>query len=201
MKFPFVLLSLLLILGCGPQKGTDSSDSSSLCSLTQASETSGFGISVNSPDYLNQLAQSFSFTSSKTLSTVDLALRMVGSPTGVLGVSIQTDGGAKPSGSNFSSSAVGSVNLSNLSASASSSFVRFTLSDTITLSASTTYWIVLQGSLTDSSSDYVEWFGTSSDPLSTGQAMVQAANGSWTVPASGVNTVAAKDFSFKLGCP
>lgn len=102
-----------------------------------------------------QQAQSFSLTSGATIASVICVMQKVSSPTDDMQVEIQTDSGGAPSGTLVG--ATGSVPAADITA--FDTAVTFTVN--ATLSASTTYWVVMKRS---GARDAVNFFRISRSP-------------------------------------
>lgn len=99
-----------------------------------------------------KLAQSFTPTLAHSVVQVTIKARKIGSPTGNLWVTVETDNSDNPSGSALGTSA--NIDVSTLSTDVAGAEVNFTIS-TSGLSASTLYWIVMQGDWTRSDTNHV----------------------------------------------
>ena len=104
------------------------------------------------------LAQSFKLLSgsanpSMQLGDVFLFMAKVGSPTGNLSITIEADSGGSPDGTALATSA--NVDITTLTAEVNG--IKFTFTVRPVLSTSTTYWIVLAGTNTISSTAYAAW--------------------------------------------
>jgi len=113
-------------------------------------------------DNLNdKLAQSFQIASASNIDSVKLWLKKTGSPTGNLTAKIYTDSGDEPNAlvSNGTSDAVAASTLTT-----SYGWIDFAFSTSPSLSATTTYWIVLETADSASNTDYVDWGADASAP-------------------------------------
>lgn len=126
-------------------------------------------------------AQSFQLSSQTDVTGLVLSVGRVGAPTDSLRVGIQADSSGEPSGTFLASATLGYLLLYT-----GSQKRLFEFSAPITLSASTTYWIVVErtGSLNDS--NYFTVFASTTDNYANG-APYYLDDGSWT--AYGVGDV------------
>jgi len=109
-----------------------------------------------------KLAQSFEVTGSQTVGSVSLYLKKVGSPTGNLTVTIETDNSGEPSGTPVANGTSDTVAASTLAT--SYDLIEFEFSTPPSLSGSTTYWIVLDTADSGSQTNYVVWGADTSSP-------------------------------------
>jgi hypothetical protein len=124
----------------------------------------------------SQLAQSFVSTG-YYVKTVNLWLKKVGSPTGNLTVEIQGDSGGSPDGTAITYGTSDAVAASTLTT--SYGWITFTFTSQPTLSAATTYWIVLKTTDSVSEVDYVVWGADGSTPGFTDGEMKAYASAAW----------------------
>lgn len=96
--------------------------------------------------------------SSRTISSVTLKMRKVGSPTTTNGVilSIQTDNSGDPSGTQVHADAIDTVLISSIGA--TWQWVTFTFDRPVDLTASTVYHYVLSGNYTISTANYISLY-------------------------------------------
>lgn len=126
---------------------TDGTESGTAISQTSDNgyiniEYSSDNLDEGSGDLLGvKVAQSFSLTYAAILASVNLKLMKQGSPTGTLTVALQADSGGAPSGVNLASATKAESSLTT-----SPTVYTFTFGTPYTISASTTYWIVISGS-------------------------------------------------------
>lgn len=125
-----------------------------------------------------KLAQSIQVTGDQSVGTIKLWLKKVGSPTGNLTVTIESDSSGAPSGSPISNGTAGTVAASTLST--SYGWITFTFSTPPTLTGSTTYWIVLDTSDSISETNYVQWGADGSAPGYANGEMKSYASSSWS---------------------
>lgn len=128
------------------------------------------------------IAQSFTTPASNPsfiLGDVYLLLGKVGSPTGNLTVTIETDSSSAPgsiSGGVASSSTVDATTLT-----ADHAYVRFAFTAKPVLTANTTYWLVLKSSASADSSNYVTWALDTDAGYMDGSALQGTAVPAWSV--------------------
>lgn len=140
--------------------GTQRTYSGSSWSTTAGYRTV-FGVDVAAqPD--SQLAQSFQVTGTTSVSSVRLWLKKVGSPTGNLTVKIQTNSAGSPSGTTVTNGTSATVAASTLAT--SYGWIEFAFSTNPSLTGSTTYWLVLETTDSNSASHYVQWGADGSSP-------------------------------------
>lgn len=148
------------------------------------------------------LAQSFQLSSASEINSVKLALKKgclwdvyrYLCPTGNVWAEIHSSTSGTSGTKNASSNIVGqaSDNVSVSSIAQGFGWIEFTFSGTKpSLSASTTYYIVLYGSFTIDSDKNIEWTVDSGNPYSDGEAFTINGSMSWT-------TKTGFDFSFQL---
>lgn len=109
----------------------------------------------------DKLAQSFKITSASTIGSIKLWLRKIGTPTGNLTVNIYADSAGSPGSlvTNGTSQTLAASKLATLY-----DYFEFKFSTPPSLSANTTYWIVLETTDSASSSNYVRWGTDKSNP-------------------------------------
>jgi hypothetical protein len=126
----------------------------------------------------DKLAQSFQISTASVVSTVDVYLKKYGSPTGNLTVEIQTDNAGEPSGTAVTNGTSATVSASTLTTSFAAT--TFTFSGNPSLSASTTYWLVLTTTDTQSNTNYVIWGADTSTPSYADGAMFGEDASTWS---------------------
>ena len=126
----------------------------------------------------DKLAQSFQVTGSQIPTSVDLWLKKVGSPTGNLTVEIQADSAGDPSGTAISNGTSGTVAASSLGTSYGD--INFTFGTPPSLSGSTTYWLVLKTTDSQSNTNYVEWGADTSTPSYADGSMSGESSATWS---------------------
>ena len=124
----------------------------------------------------SKLAQSFQIATGTTITEVRLYLKKVGSPTGNLTVKIETDSAGDPSGTPVTNGTSDTVAASTLST--SYGYISFTFATDPSLSATTTYWLVLETADSQSNTDYVIWGADESSP-SYADGEMKSYTGSW----------------------
>lgn len=137
----------------------------------------------NTADSTNwKLAFSVTQDSSRTISSVTLKMRKVGSPTTTNGVilSIQTDNSGDPSGTQVHADAIDTVLISSIGS--TWQWVTFTFERPVDLTASTTYHYVLTGNYTISTANYISVYLETVG--SGGDVEYAGANGAWTQVAT-----------------
>lgn len=121
----------------------------------------------------DKLAQSFTVSQATTISAVSINLKKVGSPTGTLTLSLESDAGQMPSGTEAITGAT--VTLAESSLTTSYAMTAFTLSSPVILRPGVLYWWNLTTDRTDSTV-YVVWGATGT---CTGQYFRNHQNGAW----------------------
>ena len=111
-------------------------------------------ITVRSTVTSTKLAQSFIPEYEGRVGKIRAYLRKIGSPTGNLSVSIQTDNAGEPSGTVITNGISVTVSASSLSSTADWIDFNYTLEPDV---STLTYWIVLETTDTQSNTDYVAW--------------------------------------------
>lgn len=148
----------------------------------------------------DEVAQSFKPTSGTLVSEIELGLRRQGNLTGVtLELRLVEDtGGGAPGPVDLATSSLTittSSGVGNISAS-SMAFYTFTLSTSVLLDTTKTYWIRLQGNYPQSGSLLIQWAGNTTGTLSGGQAQVETTAANTFTPLA----AAGHDLLFRLGC-
>jgi hypothetical protein len=113
-----------------------------------------------------KLAQGIKTTNTGPLEAVDLLVARVGSPTGNIWLTIETDNAGSPSGSVQATS--DKINIANINTAAQA--LRFVFRTPFTPTAATQYHIVLQGDFSVSTSNYLNWFGDTANSYANGVA-------------------------------
>jgi len=109
-----------------------------------------------------KLAQSCQIGSGADIYSLKLWLKKVGGPGGNLSISIQGDSAGDPDGTPVSDGTSELVAASGIST--SYGWIEFTFATPPTLSASTTYWLVLETTDSASATNYVTWGSDGSAP-------------------------------------
>lgn len=103
------------------------------------------------PFTLNNMAQSFQLSGDDSVSKVRLYMRKIGSPTGNLTVKLCNDSGSNPGTTIATSNVVAASSLTG-----TMGWVDFEF-DGVALTGSTTYWILLETTDSQSNTNYVAW--------------------------------------------
>lgn len=131
----------------------------------------------------DKLAQSFQVATGGTVDIVTLGLTITGSPTGTLTVRVETDSSGSPSGTLVDANATISVGESALV----SSYNTLDFTTNFTLSASTTYWLVISTDRAASpGNDYIAWQASSSSVYASGELKAEQSS-SWTALSCDAN--------------
>ncbi|MFH0834625.1 MAG: LamG-like jellyroll fold domain-containing protein, partial [Patescibacteria group bacterium] len=109
------------------------------------------------------LAQQFTVDSAGTIPAISLWLKKVGTPTGNLSLSIETDASDLPSGTTITDGAATTVAVDSLS-SDDFEWVNFQFATPPTLSANTKYHLVLEGDFAASATNNLVWAADTSTP-------------------------------------
>jgi hypothetical protein len=128
----------------------------------------------------DKLGQSFQVAAS-TCDLVKLRLRKFGSPTGTMTLRIETNSGSAPSGTLVDANATITVAESGLGTSFADVTFDFT---NFSLSASTTYWLVLSTDRTASATNYVVWAVDASSPGYGSGQWATNASATWTADST-----------------
>lgn len=143
----------------------------------------------NVTDTRTALGQGFAVSNTGYLDFVDVEIIRNNAPSGTLYAEIHSDAAGLPSGTVLATSdklVAGDV-------ATSSQWVRFVFRTPVSLTAATTYHLVLTGSWTPSDSVYVAWRCDTSAASYANGTRTQKDGGTW------INTgVTAHDFSFKI---
>ncbi len=156
-----------------------------------------------------RLAQSFTTSSGSipNFAAVNLLLSRVGTPDNTsITVSIARNTGSSTAGYPVSSSP---ISAGSLAVNTTSSVISTTpqqyliaLSPTVTLAASTVYWIILSAGYDVNTTDYIAWSATDNGAFVGGRALLDRVqpNQGWSDPQTSTGG-GAKDFVFQLICP
>lgn len=194
MKLVLILItSLLSIVGCGEGQV-----------LICAEEFTRTNDGPNAELPLNQsgdgfagdrLAQSFQLESDTEVTNARVRLFSEGTlpEDSTVTLTIQSDNGGLPSGTGLAS-----AEIETRLVGASSSFEEFEFSTAVTLSADTTYWLVLDPSYPDSADDFIVWDGHDDmeNGYTEGQALTETTIGAFNDGAIGANV----DMNFRIQC-
>lgn len=137
-----------------------------------------------------KVAQGFTIANSGRATYVNVKLEKVGAPTGKIWFTLETNNAGSPSGTAVATSSA--YDVARLSTSAQT--VRFSIKSSQTLSASTQYHLVAQGSWTVSVTNYVAWRmdGSAGTYAGGAKAMFDSDTSTWT-------TVTDDDMIFEVG--
>jgi hypothetical protein len=124
-----------------------------------------------------RLAQGWKPTIAGPLEFCDLTLSRIGTPTGSIYVTLETDAGGVPSGTVLATS---DLYFSHHLPSASSVNVRFPFRTPYSVSATVQYHLVLHGTYTVNASNYVAWFADTTGGLYAGGAKAAYNGTTWT---------------------
>ncbi len=153
-------------------------------------------------------AQSFQVSKTTDVSSVHIYIYRSGNPTALdfsngdtLNVYIATDNSGEPSSTAYSSSvSFNYQSLNNLST-LTPAYLQASFSSSVSLTASTTYWVVIAGGYGANLNSYVVWRGNSTNEYDDGKAMEYDGTNWADVPDDGAKTPATiKDFLIKVGC-
>lgn len=128
-----------------------------------------------------KLAERIYFTRPQTISEVWLYVQRVGTLTGNLTVTIETDSSDLPSGTQVG----GSATVTASTVSTTPGWLRFALATPALLAANTKYWITLAGATTISASNYLNWFLNTANSYPNGLSATN--NGSVWASASSLH--------------
>ncbi|MBZ0310479.1 MAG: hypothetical protein K8I82_30740, partial [Anaerolineae bacterium] len=123
-----------------------------------------------------RLAQSFQIANASQVDSVKLRLKKAGNPTGDLTLKLYTDSSGAP-GSLMTDGTSAVVVASTLNT--DYGWVTFTFLPKPTLSADTTYWLVLETSDAASAVNYVVWAADDQTPAYADGEMKSEQSGSW----------------------
>lgn len=152
---------------------------------TATDATRNLRVATSAPQQ-SKLAQSFQPAIAGYVPFVDLQLVKNGSPTGRIWLTIEANSGGNPSGTPLATS----DKLDVAQIAASNMWTRFNFRSPVSLSASTTYHLVLQGDYTNSDGTNVAWRGVAAGGYASGSAKYTTAAGGWTADTIG-------DYNFK----
>ncbi len=145
---------------------------------TPSTDDAEFEVTTSAVATNDKLAQSFQISTASAVSTVDVYLKKYGSPTGNLTLEIQTDSAGQPSGTAVANGTSATVAASTLTTSFAET--TFTFSGEPSLSGSTTYWLVLTTTDTQSNTNYVIWGADTSSPSYADGAMFGEDASTWS---------------------
>ena len=137
------------------------------CSFTTAAVSVG-----------DKLAQSFQITAGSSVTGVKLYLLKVGAPVGSMTLRIETDNAGSPSGNLADANA--SRVMAEADLGAAYALEDFEFATAPSLSAATTYWIVLSTDRVASTSNYVLWGSDASAPSYASGEMKSAVGAAWS---------------------
>ncbi len=190
-----ILSFLATMMGCG-------TTSSSSCLVNLGTDTDGAEREVRNASSLDY-AQSFYLSSDSTVSNVSVYLAKTGTfdtTTGgdTLKIYLASDSGSTSPGTTLSSiESLSATDLNNIGT--SSAYQKVTFDSSLSLSASTTYWVIVEGGYSANATKYVRWLGNSTNTYTSGLAMEKAA-GVWSNVPDSSGTKALKDFMIRVGC-
>jgi hypothetical protein len=119
-------------------------------------------ITTNPVSVGDKLAQSFQIAADSSVTGVKLYLLKVGSPVGTMTLRIETNNAGSPSGNLAHANAT--ITLAESGLGAAYALTTFAFATAASLSAATTYWIVLSTDRVASTSNYVLWGSDASAP-------------------------------------
>ena len=115
-------------------------------------------VSLRESGGADKLAMSFQSGRAGSVGHVRLWLRTVGSPAGAMTLTIEPDSSGDPSGTPVTNGTAGTVDEDDTTViTGGYQWVTFTFSTPPSLSASTTYWLVLSTDRAAHASNYIEW--------------------------------------------
>lgn len=159
--------------GGGLMSGGSSWESTNSGASWTNSSTEDFDFTITVSASIYRLAASFATLLSPVTAVVAQPyLLKVGSPTGTITATLQTDSAGSPSGT-----ALKTVTIPESRLSTSYRYVKLPFYD-LNLSASTTYWLVLETNRVGSATNYVSWGADASAPTAIGTTKTY--NGSWS---------------------
>lgn len=145
---------------------------------TPSTDDAEFEVTTSAVTTSDKLAQSFQISTASVVSTVDVYLKKYGSPTGNMTLEIQTDNAGEPSGTAVTNGTSATVAASTLTTSFAAT--AFTFSGEPSLTGSTTYWLVLTTTDTQSNTNYVIWGADTSTPSYADGAMYGEDASTWS---------------------
>lgn len=159
-------------------------------SALQGSANSDQGIRSAVDNSTVKVAQGFTVYESGPAVYVNATLLKVGTPTGKIWFTIESDTAGKPSGTTLATS--NAYDVSRLPTAAAIE-VRMPIISSATLSTSTQYHLVAQGNWTVSATNYVAWRYTTGNPYADGaKALYDSDTAIWTATAD-------HDMEFSVG--
>lgn len=154
---------------------------------------------ITAPTTYDKLAQSFEVTGTQTLTSVDLYLKKVGSPTGTMTLRVETDSAGSPSGTLADANLTTTLAESGLGTSYADA--TFTFGTPASISGSTTYWLVLSTDRTASATNYVVWGADTSTPSYADGEMVGEDTSVWgALSADAIFTVNGVGTQYDESC-
>jgi hypothetical protein len=139
-------------------------------------------------DVQTKLAQTFDTDVTGTVEFVDLKFLKTGTPTGNFWLSIYATSAGVPTGSALKTS--DKIDVSLITTTAGGQWVRLVFRDPATLTAGTTYALVLEGDYTASGSNFVRWYANTNGASYGAGTVYKQNNGVWTLIDD--------DFTFKV---
>src|SRR5512139_2935445 len=124
-------------------------------------------ITTTAVSLLDKLSQSFQVSITAYCSSAKLWLKKVGAPAGTMTLRIETNNAGIPSGNLVNASATATIAENTLTTSYTQ--IEFIFAGTFSLSASTTYWLVLSTDRVASATNYVLWGADNSPTYASGE--------------------------------
>jgi len=125
------------------------------------------------------LAGGFKITNARSVTKVIVSLNKVGSPTGTMTMTIETDSAGSPSGTPVTNGTANTVAESGLSTSFGE--ITFTFATPPSLSAATQYHIVITSNRANDTSNHVKWnHGSNTTNYANGDGKRKDSGGTWT---------------------
>ncbi len=154
-------------------------------------------VTTSAATVLDKIAQSFTISTTKTITGARLYLRKIGSPAGTMTLRIETDSSGSPSGTLAHANATITVDEAGLSTSYSDTLFNW---PDFSLNAGT-YWLVLITSRAASNTDYVVWGADSSSPAYAGGEMKSESSAVWSAQSKdGVFAVTEQGTTYEERC-
>ena len=153
-------------------------------SFTTVDSNTSLRYSTGAPT--DKIAQSFQPGTSGPVSFIDVLLLRAGSVSGNIWWTIEADSGGSPSGTPLATS----DKLDASVVSTANQWVRQVFRNPATLTASTTYWLVMQGDYSRSDTVYLAWAGKIAGGYAGGSPKIMNSSNVWSAAPLG-------DYAFK----
>lgn len=167
--------------------------------IKQESTTTGYSQSIRYDATNERAAQSFTTAAGETISSVKLRLYRTGTiSSGDTVIRIETDSGSDtPSGTLVHANAICTVAASSINTSGTTTDT-YNFAGSFALGSFTKYWIVISGTYTVSSSNYITAVGGNTTSYANGKALRYNGSAYVACSNSGPSTINTGDLTFEI---